>query len=107
MPWLVVLGRTTWTRNGTSYGPGVHKVDDLTAGAAKRSPVRNLVITDEEPRITRRLNTDEPLSASDVKLGMTDAVELVYQEDSVTVKDLAPEDWYDFSCRHCDAKFPF
>ena len=106
MPWLVVLGRGSWMRAGKRYEAGKHEVDELTAEAAKRAPVGNLRVLDEEPEIVRDLGDDGPLTAEHVRLGVSGGVVLVSDLQESLEDGVEEREKYDFSCRYCPLGFP-
>ena len=105
MPWLVVLGNSSWMYNGTRYQAGVHKVEANVAMAAMRAPVRFLHVTEHEPLLTRTPSTTEPLSLEDIQTGVPRGVQLAPEPGD----DVEPEPPpvgkparnYDFRCPHC------
>jgi hypothetical protein len=107
LPFLTVLGNSSWRTGEHVFKPGVHAVTEDVAARARASGIRSLILTDEAPAITRPRGTGEPLTVEDLALGQT-GVRLVPPlppEEAVVEVDLyeVPRDWH---CPHCPQDFP-
>lgn len=102
MPWIVVLGASSWTRGSQGFKAGVHEVDVETAEAAKAAGIRSLMVFDEEPRIAVGHEDGKPLSADDIRGGTKFGVRLEEPEPAEPEPEPDPREQYDFACPHCE-----
>jgi hypothetical protein len=103
MPWLVVLGKSTWRLDHHRvYGPGVHEVDQEVAERATAAPVRSLLVLDEEPIVDRPPDQSGPLTMEDLKRG-TPGVQLAQPERGEAELIPIPRE---HRCLHCPLEFP-
>jgi hypothetical protein len=102
VPFLVVLGDASWTRGNRSYKAGVHEVDELTAEAAKRTRMKSLLISKDEPVIMKKGRG--PLTLDDIKLGVK-GVQL--ENPIANLPPPEPGDLpRDYICEWCGSEFP-
>lgn len=104
MPYLIVLGNGSWRYRDHTYKAGVHEVSEELADAARRAPVRSLVVMNRKPVVVQK--TPGPLTLADLKRPRRMGVALTPD----AVPQLPVEDDYevplDYPCDKCDEMFP-
>ena len=102
--YLTVLGSGSWSSHGKQYRAGIHEVSEEIAEEARASGIRFLVITSQEPKITRGVDVG-PLTLDDLKVGVG-GVRIVPAE-AEPLPDEEPRDPRgEYVCDWCTDDFP-